>query len=188
MTVPQRTKFDLGEYLPYLINRVGMAMIVRFSEDALAGHGLTISMWRVLAVLAHAGPQRQIDVSDLSSIDASTLSRIITRLARTGFVTRKRSTTSNREVVVGLTPKAQRVVQASLLVARELVRAAETGMTAAEVETLKGLLRRMHVNLANPENQAAVSQMLDVKAVPRQKSAVARNAGRRQKGKHSSIA
>ena len=186
--MPQRTKFDLGEYLPYLINRVGMAMIVRFSEDALAGHALTISMWRVLAVLAHAGPQRQIDVSDLSSIDASTLSRIITRLARTGFVTRKRSTTSNREVIVGLTPKARRVVQASLPVARELVRTAETGMTAAEIETLKGVLRRMYVNLANPENQAAVSQMLDVKAVPRQKSAAVRNAGRRQKGKHSSIA
>jgi MarR family transcriptional regulator, organic hydroperoxide resistance regulator len=164
--VNQQSKFDLSEYLPYLINRVGMAMIVRFSDDALAGHGITISMWRVLTVLAHAGPQRQIDVSDLSGIDASTLSRIITRLARAGFVTRERSATSNREVTVGLTPKARRLVQETLPVADDMVRAAVTEMSAAEVETLKALLRRMYANLVDARNLAAVSQMLDVKAPP----------------------
>ena len=159
-------KFDLAEYLPYLINRVGMAMIVRFSDDALAHRGVTISMWRVLTVLAHAGPQRQIDVADLSGIDASTLSRIITRLARMGFVTRERSTKSNREVTVRLTPKAQRLVQETLPVADELVRTAVSNMTAREVETLKRLLRRMYASLADPRNVSAVSQMLNLQVVP----------------------
>jgi DNA-binding MarR family transcriptional regulator len=159
-------KFDLAEYLPYLINRVGMAMIVRFSDDALAHRGVTISMWRVLAVLAHAEPQRQIDVADLSGIDTSTLSRIITRLARMGFVTRERSTKSNREVTVRLTPKAQRLVKETLPVADELVRTAVSNMTAREVETLKNLLRRMYASLADPRNVSAVSQMLNLRVVP----------------------
>jgi DNA-binding MarR family transcriptional regulator len=184
ITLARRMKFDLAEYLPYLINRVGMAMIVRFSDDALAHHGVTISMWRVLTVLAHAGPQRQIDVADLSGIDASTLSRIITRLARTGFVTRERSTKSNREVTVGLTPKARRLVQESLPIADELVRTAVTEMTPGEIETLKRLLRRMYTNLADPRNLAAVSQMLNVKAVPSPRSANARNARRANKVGH----
>jgi DNA-binding MarR family transcriptional regulator len=162
--VNPQIKFDLAEYLPYLINRVGMAMIVRFSEDALSGHNVTISMWRVLAVLAHAGPQRQIDISDLSSIDASTLSRVITRLTRMGYVTRKRSSKSNREVIVELTPKAQRLVESSLSVARDLERAAEAGMTATEAAMLKDLLRRMHGNLSTAASQAAVSRLLDFKA------------------------
>jgi len=165
--VSQPIKFDLTEYLPYLINRVGMAMIVRFSEDALAGHNVTISMWRVLAVLGHAGPQRQIDIADLSSIDASTLSRIITRLMRMGYVTRKRSSTSNREVIVELTPKAQRLVQSSLAIARDLERDAEAGMTATETAMLKDLLRRMHGNLSDTASQAAVSRLLDFKAGPK---------------------
>ena len=181
-------KFDLSEYLPYLINRVGLAMIVRFSDDALAHHGVTISMWRVLTVLAHAGPQRQIDVADLSGIDASTLSRIITRLARTGYVTRERSTKSNREVAVGLTPKAQRLVQETLPVAGALVRTAVTDMTPDEIETLKRLLRRMYANLADSRNETAVSQMLNVKAVPSRGSVEARNARRRPKIKHVSHA
>jgi DNA-binding MarR family transcriptional regulator len=165
--VNPQIKFDLAEYLPYLINRVGMAMIVRFSEDALSGHNVTISMWRVLAVLAHAGPQRQIDISGLSSIDASTLSRIITRLTRMGYVTRKRSSKSNREVIVELTPKAQRLVESSLSVARDLERTAEAGMTATETAMLKDMLRRVHGNLSNAASQAAVSRLLDFKAGPR---------------------
>jgi DNA-binding MarR family transcriptional regulator len=176
----QPMKFDLAEYLPYLINRVGMAMIVRFSDDALAHRGVTISMWRVLTVLAHAGPQRQIDVADLSGIDASTLSRIITRLARMGFVTRERSKKSNREVTVRLTSKAQQLVRETLPVADKLVRTAVSNMTAREVETLKGLLRRMYASLADPRNVSAVSQMLNLHVVP------PRNASRRPKAGHPS--
>ena len=168
--MPRPMKFDLAEYLPYLVNRVGIAMIVRFTDDALAHRGVTISMWRVLTVLAHAGPQRQIDVADLSGIDVSTLSRIITRLARTGFVIRERSTESNREVTVGLTPKAQRLVQETLPVADALVRTAVSNMTTREVETLKRLLRRMYTNLADQRNVSAVSQMLNLHAVPRRRS------------------
>src|SRR5262245_4487938 len=62
-------------------------------------------MWRVLAVLANANGQRQIDVAARTSIDVSTLSRVVTRLVKMGLVTRTRSATNNREVVVRLTPK-----------------------------------------------------------------------------------
>jgi len=63
--VARLTKFDLADYLPYLLNRVGAAMVIRFSEDALVRHGLSISTWRVLAALSHLGAQRQIDVASL---------------------------------------------------------------------------------------------------------------------------
>src|SRR5580698_9149105 len=96
----QTTRLDLGDYLPYLVNRVGSIVAEQFGEEALAPHGLSIAMWRVLAALASAGEQRQIDLADLTSIDSSTLSRLVTRLIRVGLVTRSRSATSNREVVV----------------------------------------------------------------------------------------
>src|SRR5262245_53896947 len=38
---------DLSDYFPYLINRVGSALVQRFSEDALAGTHLNIATWRV---------------------------------------------------------------------------------------------------------------------------------------------
>jgi hypothetical protein len=89
-TANRSAKLDLGDYLPYLVNRVGSIVAEQFGEEALAPYGLSIAMWRVLAALASAGEQRQIDLADLTSIDSSTLSRLVTRLIRVGLVTRTR--------------------------------------------------------------------------------------------------
>src|SRR5580704_5925688 len=102
-----RHPLDLSEHLPYLINRVGSALVARFSADALASARLSIASWRVLAALANNGGLRQTDLAELTSIDASTLSRLITRLARDGLVKRTRSNADSREVAVALTPRAK---------------------------------------------------------------------------------
>src|SRR5262249_55556557 len=102
--------FDFSEYLPYLINRVGAALVEDFVQSALAHRRLSIAMWRVLAVLSSDGGQRQIDVAGKTSIDVSTLSRVVTRLVKIGLVTRTRSATNSREVVVRLTAKGTAVV------------------------------------------------------------------------------
>ena len=59
---------DLADYLPYLVNRVGTIIADQFGQEALAPHGLSIAMWRVMAVLSSAGAQRQIDLAELTSI------------------------------------------------------------------------------------------------------------------------
>ena len=107
------SKLDLGDYLPYLANRVGTIIAEQFGADALARHGLSIADVARLAVLASNGGQRQIDLADLTSIDASTLSRLVTRLVRMGHATRTRSANSNREVAVKLSAKGQALVAAS---------------------------------------------------------------------------
>src|ERR1700745_3350149 len=77
LSVKHPAKLDLGDFLPYLVNRVGTIVAEQFGEHTLAPHRLSIAMWRVMAVLASEGSQRQIDLADLTSIDASTLSRIV---------------------------------------------------------------------------------------------------------------
>ena len=126
-------KVDLGDYLPYLVNRVGTIIAEQFGADALARHGLSIAEWRVLAVLASNGGQRQIDLADLTSIEASTLSRLVTRLMRMGLVTRTRSANSNREVVVKLSPKGQTLVARLIPIARDYEAAAIAGISASEL-------------------------------------------------------
>lgn len=140
-------KLHLPDYLPYLLNRVGAAMVARFTQDALAQHGLSIATWRVLVALSDLGPQRLVDLSDLTSIDASTLSRLVTRLIRMGLVTRARSRLSNREVTIGLTPKAGTLIGRLIPVARQLERDAIAGLRPAELAAAKRALRRMYQNI-----------------------------------------
>jgi DNA-binding MarR family transcriptional regulator len=143
----QQKKLNLPEYLPYLVNRVGAALVLRFTEEALARHNLSIAMWRVLVALADRGPQRQIDLSGLTSVDVSTLSRLVTRLVKMRLVTRSRSTNSNREVTVSLTSAAGKLIAELIPIARRLERDATAGLSAAELETTKQSLRRMYRNL-----------------------------------------
>ena len=146
-------KLELGDFLPYLTNRVGMIVAEQFGNDALAEHGLSIAMWRVMAVLASRGSQRQIDLADLTSIEVSTLSRLITRLIRKGLVTRTRSINSNREVTVKLSPKGQSLVNHLIPIALDFEAAAVAGLSAKDIGVLKRCLRRMYGNMKNRVTQ-----------------------------------
>jgi len=141
-------QLDFGDFLPYLINRVGFALVHNFTRDALAPTGLSIAMWRVLAVLPGNGEQRQIDLAEMTSIDASTLSRLVTRLVELGLVTRRRSTSSSREVVVDLTAKGLELVGRLIPIARELERTAIAGVPPKDLAIVRRSLRRMYDNMA----------------------------------------
>ncbi len=144
----ERPHLDLGNYLPYLVNRVGFALVESFTADALKANGLSIDMWRVLAALSNNGGQRQVDLVGMTSIDASTMSRLVSRLVRGGLVTRSRSETSNREVVVALSGKGRALVQRLIPIAQALERKASAGLSAKELVVVKRLLSRMYGNFA----------------------------------------
>jgi DNA-binding MarR family transcriptional regulator len=141
-----RPHLDLSDYLPYLLNRVGSALVTRF-EDALAGTHLSIATWRVLAVLSNNGGLRQIDLAEMTSIEVSTLSRLITRLVQMGLVSRTRSKANNREVIVQLAPMAKALLAQLIPIAQALEQTATRGLSKRDLAVVKRALRRMHENL-----------------------------------------
>ena len=145
----QRPHLDLDSYLPYLINRVGVAIAEIYTSDTLAPLGITLDMWRVLAALSNNGEQRQIDLVAMTSIDASTMSRLVTRMVRLGLVTRARSKTSNREVVVELSAKGRAQVESLIPIAKGLEGIASSGLSAREQAVVKRALKKMYENLTN---------------------------------------
>ncbi len=143
----EKLQLDLSNYLPYLVNRVGSAMVASFTANALATHDLSIDMWRVLAALSNNGEQRQVDLSTMTSIDASTMSRLVTRLGKMGFVSRSRSKTSSREVVVALAPKGNAFVQRTIPIGAALEETAIAGLPAKDLAVVKRALRHFYDNL-----------------------------------------
>jgi DNA-binding MarR family transcriptional regulator len=145
--VPRRSKLDLADYRPYLVNRLGAAFVARFTADALVSRGLSIADWRVLAALAGHGPQRLTDISQLTSIETSTTSRLVTRLIRAGLVSRSRNARNGREVVVGLTAQGTKAVAEMTPLAVDLEKQAIRGMPARELAAVKRALHSMHARL-----------------------------------------
>jgi DNA-binding MarR family transcriptional regulator len=143
----KQQRLDLDNYLPYLVNRVGTTVVSIYTSETLARENLTIDMWRVLAALAHAGELRQIDLSTRTTIDPSTVSRMVGRLVHMGLVTRNRSKASSREVVVALSPKGSALVARLIPVALDLEGSAVAGIPAKDVQVLKRSLRQVFENL-----------------------------------------
>ena len=148
--VSNRTRLRFSDYLPYLINRVGWLLVIDFGQNTLARYQLSIPTWRVLAALAEHDGQRQIDLAASTSIDVSTLSRVVTRMVKMGLVTRTRSATNNREVTVRLTPKGAAVLARVIPHAIELEARTISGVSAKDLNVVRRSLRRMYQNLAAP--------------------------------------
>jgi DNA-binding MarR family transcriptional regulator len=146
--VTDRPQLDLANYLPYLVNRLGGALVANMIGNTLAPLDLTIDMWRLLAALSNRGVQRQVDLVGMTSIEASTVSRLVTRLARMGLVTRKRSETSSREVVIELTAKGRAQVERIIPNAHKLEQIAAAGVSAKDMAVVKRALRRMFENMS----------------------------------------
>jgi DNA-binding MarR family transcriptional regulator len=151
--VTSRAPYDLSDRLPFLINRVGVA-IVDLATPGLKQAHITIPLWRMLAVLAHRGELRQIDLAEATSLDPPTVSRLITGAVKKGLVTRTRSDTNNREVTVRLTKKGLAVVDELVpkMVACEDV--ALGNLPARDVALVKDVLRKMYQNIAARREEA----------------------------------
>lgn len=140
--------FDLTSYLPYLINRTGGRIAGAFS-DAIRHHDVSLQMWRVLAALHHRDGQRMTELAETTSIDVSTLSRLVGSTERKGLVERRRGADAAdaRVVTVHATAAGQKLTARLIPLAQRYETVALAGLSAGEVEALKTLLVRVYDNL-----------------------------------------
>jgi len=153
-TQSELSEFELDHFLPYLINRAGVTMATVFAME-LRRDDLTLSMWRVLSVLSHLGPQSQVDLAVLTSIEESTMSRLVSTMDRNSLVTRRRSDVSSREVVIALTRKGHALTRRYIPIALAYEKIATRGINKTELETVRRCLRIMHTNLKGIDRGAS---------------------------------
>jgi len=149
--------FDLGNYVPYLLNRAGVRMVNAFSRE-LKHFDISLGMWRVLAALWHSGEQRLVDLAELTSIETSTLSRMVGSMHHKGLITRERTGHDARAVRLGLTPDGRRMTEEIIPVAMDYEAALMRGFSSQESHQLRQMLRRLYDNMADFEERDALSR------------------------------
>lgn len=136
----------LEEILPYLINRLTFRMNRLLNRD-LRTYGLTISHWRVLAVLASA---RSVTINDLAAyamIEQSTLSRLVMRMEADGLVGRERGEPDGRVVTVSMTARGRETYEQVRALSIAHARRVTMGFSEPEQAGLKQAIRQMIENL-----------------------------------------
>ena len=137
---------NLDDYLPYLLNRAGARIATSFGEE-VRPLGASLQMWRVLAALRARDGRRMGDLAATTSIELSTLTRLVDGMERKGLVARRRDGRDARVVTLHSTAPGKRMTQKILPIAERYETVALEGFSEAEATLLKTALRRLFDNM-----------------------------------------
>ena len=141
-----RPMYRLTEAFPYLVTRVGVRMGELFSRR-LKSYGVTLPMYRVMAALWQRGGQRLGDLSEMTSVEISTLSRLVGVMQRRGLLSRTRPDSNARSVQINLTRSGRALVEQLIPLAQRHEEVGLRGLAADEVDVLKKNLVTVYRNL-----------------------------------------
>jgi MarR family transcriptional regulator, organic hydroperoxide resistance regulator len=151
-TADKSADHDLERAIPYLLARAGMRMGQSFSKE-LRQFKLSLTEWRVCVALHHKAHQRLSDLALHTSTDPSTLSRVVDGLLQRGVLVRDRSDADARALALSLTEAGRDLTLRIIPLAQVYERVSLSGLTAAQAESLRDMLRMVYDNLAVLDNE-----------------------------------
>jgi DNA-binding MarR family transcriptional regulator len=108
-----------------------------------------------LAALYAEDGQRIGDIAVTTSLEAYSVSRLVTRLAKRGLVRRKRETRDTRAVDVYLTDQGRALVAALIPIAHDYETMTLRDFSEGEKLQLRDMLERLYRNLLKTEAAAS---------------------------------
>jgi MarR family transcriptional regulator, lower aerobic nicotinate degradation pathway regulator len=115
---------------------------------ALSEHGLTPEQWQILVALDEGGEGlTQNQVAALTLKDKHSVSRILARMERAGWIARRADPCDGRAVRVRPTPRSRRALRPMLATLDGHFRRVDAALTGAERGRLLELLRKLRDEL-----------------------------------------
>lgn len=141
-----RASFPPRESAGYLVRDAHRAF-QHLLEKRIAPFGVTRGQWYFLRVLWTEDGLSQRELSLRVGMMEPTTVIALQSMERAGLVRRVRSANDKRKAEVWLTPKAQRLRNRLLPVARRVTMRARAGVSLAKFEIFRDVIARMTANL-----------------------------------------
>lgn len=136
--------------IPYQINRLAHHMN-RLLEDELAQFGLSITKWRILAVLDFNSSATVNQLADYAMVEQSTLSRMLSRMERDGDIENRLAETDRRVRNIVLTKQGKRKYKLVRGLTLTHVSRIVDGFSRKDQDKLLELIQHMQANVAAHE-------------------------------------
>ena len=156
----QPLEFHLEQFLPYLVHRVGSRLAEGFDEG-FSKAGVSLPEWRVLSVLYEFGPQAMGDIARRTSINASTMTRLIGQMEKRDLVKRERPLADQRTVHVRILEAGQQKVEYLIPLILDYDRELSVCFSSAELQTFKALLIKFFQSLTDDSGKRKFSKSRD---------------------------
>lgn len=147
---PQRASDDayraeggpLEENVGYLVSAVRHRLMSALDAE-MAAYDITSAQWTMLVRIANGMGHTAADLCRCSGYDTGSMTRMLARLEEKGLIRRERSADDRRVVLLELTRAGRALYPKLRAVAQRVLDRRLEGFSAADVATLKRLLRRM---------------------------------------------
>jgi DNA-binding MarR family transcriptional regulator len=106
---PDSGPLRLDRFIPYRLSVLAARVTGRLAREYESVVGLQLPEARVMTVLGFFKPISSNAIVQHTSMDKATVSRAVARLIRLGMITRKPDPRDRRLLVLGFTPRGQRV-------------------------------------------------------------------------------
>jgi DNA-binding MarR family transcriptional regulator len=146
------TNVDLERYVPAFLTWIANKLSRGASQNYLAVFDVGIETWRCLVLLAIHGSISAQQVSRIIGMDKASVSRCFKSMQAKGLIAMSLDADDGRLRIATLTKKGRALHDQILGVALERERAFLSVLAPAEIETLIGLLKRLHENLPAVES------------------------------------
>ena len=146
---------DLEQYAPAYFTWIANKLSGGASQAYLSAFNVGIETWRLLVLLAIENRLSAQRISQVIGMDKASVSRAFKSMHSRGLITIGLESRDGRLRVATITPKGRALHERILAIALERERAFMSVLTAAERDTLIGVLRRLHDNLPAVEEATA---------------------------------
>lgn len=143
---PAHPKFLIENSPFYLIARTNGRYTIDM-ERTLKTIGMDIPRWRTLMLVHERSPSSVSEIADRAVMRLSTVTRLVQRLEKQGFVRLKPRASDARRTDVTLTEKGEAACERVRRHASRVYAVAFQDFSSKEIETLNSLLRRLFQNL-----------------------------------------
>ena len=144
--------YKLTTSMPYLLARLGVRMGSLFSQR-IAAYDLTLPMYRVLAALSERPDQMLGELSAMTTVELSTMSRLVGTMATRGLVSRHRPPGNERTVQINLTARGVEMAELLRKEAEHYEEVAVSTLKPNEIDRLRRVLTRIYDSLDVLENE-----------------------------------
>jgi DNA-binding MarR family transcriptional regulator len=144
---------DTAGTLGYLVSDVAR-LLRRNMDRRLQALGLTQAQWRAIARLSRNEGMTQVDLAESLEIQPITVTRLVDRMEKAGWVERRTHPLDRRAVRLFLAPRSQPILAEMHARAAETLSDATRGVTATTQKQLLDTLDHIKHNLAAAESEA----------------------------------
>ena len=143
--------WDPAAHPGHYFSRIARAL-ARIGDVRLREIGFATAQLPVLTALKDGARLSQTDLARYAKVEQPTMAQMLARMERDGIIRRETAPTDRRGSLVSLTKQARGRLPAGRAILRQGNLEMTKGLSAQEVETLVGLLRRVLTNVEAMES------------------------------------